>query len=65
MKINLFEPYIDKSEEKSVLSVLRSKFWASGSGIGNVKKFEDKFKQFVNAIFILNAVLLESTVCFI
>ena len=49
MKINLFEPYIDKSEEKSVLSVLRSKFWASGSGIGNVKKFEDKFKQFVNA----------------
>ena len=49
MKINLFEPYIDKSEEKSVLSVLRSKFWASGSGIGNVKKFEDKFKQFINA----------------
>lgn len=49
MKINLFEPYIDKSEEKSVLSVLHSKFWASGSGIGNVKKFEYKFKQFVNA----------------
>ena len=49
MKINLFEPYIDKSEEKSILGVLRSKFWASGSGIGNVKKFEDRFKQFVNA----------------
>ena len=49
MKINLFEPYIDESEEKSVLNVLRSKFWASGLGTGNVKKFEDKFKKFVNA----------------
>ena len=49
MKINLFEPYIDESEEKSVLDVLRSKFWASGAGFGNVKKFEDKFKRFVNA----------------
>ena len=49
MKINLFEPYIDKSEEKVVLEVLRSKFWASGSGVGNVGKFESKFKKFINA----------------
>ena len=40
MKINLFEPHIDKSEEKAVLNVLRKKFWASGSGIGHVRKFE-------------------------
>ena len=49
MTIKLFEPYIDKSEEKAVLDVLRSKFWASGSGVGNVAKFESKFKKFVNA----------------
>ena len=49
MTIKLFEPYIDKSEEKAVLDVLRSKFWASGSGVRNVAKFESKFKKFVNA----------------
>ncbi len=49
MTINLFEPYTDKSEEKVVLDVLRSKFWASGSGVRNVGKFESKFKKFVNA----------------
>ena len=49
-KINLFEPNIDKSEEKIVLDILRSKFWASGSGVGNVKKFEDKFNQVVKPI---------------
>ena len=43
MKINLFEPHIDKSEEKAVLNVLRKKFWASGSGIGHVRKFEKAF----------------------
>ena len=49
MKINLFEPYIDEAEEKAVLETLRSKFWASGAGIGNVSKFEKKFKQYTNA----------------
>ncbi|MBN19316.1 MAG: glutamine--scyllo-inositol aminotransferase [Chloroflexi bacterium] len=49
MKINLFEPYIDEAEEKAVLETLRSKFWASGAGIGNVAKFENKFKKYVNA----------------
>ena len=47
MTINLFEPYTDKSEEKVVLDVLRSKFWASGSGVRNVGKFELKFKTFI------------------
>ena len=58
MKINLFEPYIDKSEEKSVLSVLRSKFWASGSGIGNVKKFEDKLKKITLAYSHLKLIMI-------
>ncbi len=49
MKINLFEPYIDESEENAVLETLRSKFWASGSGVGNVRKFETKFEKYVNA----------------
>ena len=49
MKINLFEPHITKSEEKIVLDTIRSKFWASGSGIGNVKKFEEKFLKYTNA----------------
>ena len=49
MTINLFEPYTDHSEEKVVLDVLRSKFWASGSGVRNVGKFESKFKKFLNA----------------
>ena len=48
-KIKLFDPVIGKDEEKSVIKVLKSKFWASGAGVGNVKKFEDKFKQFVKA----------------
>tara|TARA_B100001540_G_C15816913_1_gene648164 strand:- start:10049 stop:11128 length:1080 start_codon:yes stop_codon:yes gene_type:complete len=49
MKINLFEPHIDHKEEKAVLDTLRSKFWASGAGTGNVEKFENKFKKYTSA----------------
>ena len=49
MKINLFEPTITKSEEKKVLEVLRSKFWASGSGIGRVKTFEKNFNRYIGS----------------
>jgi len=49
MKINLFEPYIDHKEEKAVVDTLYSKFWASGAGVGNVEKFEKKFKKFTSA----------------
>ena len=49
MKINLFEPTISKKEEQIVLDVLRSKFWASGSGIGRVKIFEEKFRKYINS----------------
>ena len=48
-KIKLFDPQIDKSEEKSILNVLKSHYWASGSGEGLVKKFETKFKTFVGS----------------
>ena len=49
MKINLFEPSISKNEEQIVLNVLRSKFWASGSGQRHVKIFEDKFRKYTNS----------------
>ena len=47
--IKLFEPVVDSSEKKALVKVLDSKFWASGSGSGLVKKFEQKFQRFVNA----------------
>ena len=47
-KIKLFDPFIDKEEETAVLRVLKSHFWASGSGIGNVQKFENSFKKYIN-----------------
>tara|TARA_Y100001949_G_C15986734_1_gene330985 strand:+ start:1728 stop:2819 length:1092 start_codon:yes stop_codon:yes gene_type:complete len=48
-KIKLFDPSIGKQEENALMKVLKSHFWASGSGIGNVSKFEDRFKKFVGA----------------
>jgi dTDP-4-amino-4,6-dideoxygalactose transaminase len=48
-KIKLFDPIIDKSEEQSIIKVLRSKFWASGSGTGNVEIFENKFKKYIGS----------------
>ena len=48
-KIKLFDPIIGKEEEKSIIKVLKSGFWASGSGVGNVADFEKKFSKYVNA----------------
>ena len=48
-KIKLFDPVISKDEEKQIKNVLKSGFWASGSGEGNVKKFENKFTKFINS----------------
>ena len=47
--IKLFDPVIDKKEEKAVTKVLQSKFWASGSGTNNVLKFEERLAKYVNA----------------
>ena len=47
--IKLFEPYISNDEVKSVTDVLKSKFWASGSGVNNVKKFENEFCKYTKS----------------
>ena len=48
-KIKLFDPIIGNEEEKSVINVLKSHFWASGSGEGHVQEFENEFKNYVNS----------------
>ena len=45
--IKLFEPYVGKDEVKETSKILKAKFWASGSGIGKVKDFEDAFTKFI------------------
>ena len=47
--IKLFDPVISSKEEKAILKVLKSKFWASGSGTGKVKQFETQFKHYTNS----------------
>jgi perosamine synthetase len=47
--IKLFDPVIDDKEESAIKKVLQSNFWASGSGVGNVLEFENRFKKFTNA----------------
>src|SRR3989344_9072429 len=46
-KIKLFDPVFGIQEEKTIKNVLKSGFWASGSGIGNVLKFENEFKNYI------------------
>ncbi|KFM20098.1 UDP-4-amino-4-deoxy-L-arabinose--oxoglutarate aminotransferase protein [Marine Group I thaumarchaeote SCGC AAA799-P11] len=48
-KIKLFEPFTGKKEEEVIKKILNSHFWASGSGNGLVKKFEENFKNYVNS----------------
>ena len=48
-KIKLFDPIIGNEEKESVMNVLKSHFWASGSGEGHVQEFENKFKNYVNS----------------
>ena len=48
-KIKLFDPNIGKDEKQKISQVLESKFWASGSGIGNVLKFENQFKKYLSS----------------
>jgi len=48
-KIKLFDPIIGVGEKRSITKVLESKFWASGSGSGNVFKFEEKFRKYLDA----------------
>jgi len=48
-RIKLFDPHIDENEKVQLLRVLGSRFWASGAGIGDVKRFEQKFSEYVKA----------------
>ena len=48
-KIKLFDPLIDESESKIISKVLKSKSWASGSGTGNVYKFEQKMNRYLGS----------------
>ena len=43
-KIKLFDPVIGISEEREALKILRSGYWASGTGSGKVLQFENKFR---------------------
>ena len=48
-KIKLFDPNIGKDERQKIFQVLESRFWASGSGTGNVLKFENQFKKYIGS----------------
>ncbi len=47
--IKLFDPHISKEEIDTVTKTMKSKFWASGSGINNVKKFENEFCKYTKS----------------
>jgi len=46
-QLKLFEPYVGKEEVEEISKVIKGKFWASGSGVGKVKEFENAFSKFV------------------
>ncbi len=48
-QIKLFDPVINDDEVRAVVKVLKSHFWASGSGTGNVKKFESVFNKYIGS----------------
>ena len=52
--IKLFEPQFDLNEEKAISRVLKSKFWASGSGSGNVLKFENNFNEYLGSRYCVS-----------
>ena len=47
--IKLFDPHYGKAEEKAILKVLKSGYWASGSGLGNVENFERNVKKYLKS----------------
>ncbi|MDC0451475.1 DegT/DnrJ/EryC1/StrS family aminotransferase [Nitrosopumilus sp.] len=48
-QIKLFDPAIGNNEKKVVNKILKSGFWASGSGTGYVQKFEEKFNDYIGS----------------
>ena len=53
-KIKLFDPNIGQEEQEKISQVIKSKFFASGSGTGNVLKFENQFKKYVQNLLNVN-----------
>lgn len=51
--IKLFDPVFDKNEERAIIQTMQSRFWASGSGTGQVEKFENKFKKYTGADYCI------------
>jgi len=51
LTIKLFDPVIGTEEQNAVLTVLQSKFWASGAGTGLVSKFEKDFCSYTGSDF--------------
>ena len=47
--IHLFEPFSNKDEIEQTTKIIKNNFWASGSGVGFVSKFEDKFSEFIGS----------------
>lgn len=47
--IKLFSPTFNNLEIENMIQTVKSGFWASGSGIKNVSKFENKFKKYTNS----------------
>lgn len=48
-KIKLFDPQITKYEKRTIIEVLESHFWASGTGAGRVREFEDRFCEYIGS----------------
>lgn len=53
-KIKLFDPHVGKKEEKEIVSVLKSGFWASGSGTGKVLQFERNFNKYIGSNYCVS-----------
>ena len=48
-RIKLFDPVVGIQEERAIIKILRSHFWASGEGSGNVLKFEGNFNKYIGS----------------
>src|SRR3989344_1841613 len=48
-KIKLFDPFFGKEEEGVIKKTLKSRFWASGAGTGNVLRFENEFTKYIGS----------------
>jgi len=48
-KIQLSKPFVTSAEENIINKVIKSHFWASGSGVGYVKKFENSLNKFTGS----------------